>query len=396
MCLPDRKRKTSMVRVIKVFIGLVAAFLLFVVVNDYVQDYKNAYDEELTSTYSAPGEEVEIEIPEDSSAKEVAKILHKAGLINFERAFVKRLQDSDYRGKLKSGTFTLRKGMNTLEMMEIICKEDEGSKVIKQLVIPEGYTIDMIADKCQEEGICSRSDFINAVKSITSNDFEYLNDVPSGANVRYKLEGYLFPATYDITKNTKAIDLVNMMLNAFTLYYTRELNSMALERDMNSFQVLTVASMIEREAKIDEERPKIASVIYNRMEKEMLLQIDSTILYPMTEGMYDVPKLSKDDLAYTSPYNTYVSSGLPVGPICNPGLACIKAALEPEETNYLYYHIVDEEKGEHVFTETYEEHEATQTGGSDLNGDGIPDTEVNQSGFEDNNAESDVWSNQTD
>ena len=385
-----------MVRVIKVFIGLVAAFLLFVVVNDYVQDYKNAYDEELTSTYSAPGEEVEIEIPEDSSAKEVAKILHKAGLINFERAFVKRLQDSDYRGKLKSGTFTLRKGMNTLEMMEIICKEDEGSKVIKQLVIPEGYTIDMIADKCQEEGICSRSDFINAVKSITSNDFEYLNDVPSGANVRYKLEGYLFPATYDITKNTKAIDLVNMMLNAFTLYYTRELNSMALERDMNSFQVLTVASMIEREAKIDEERPKIASVIYNRMEKEMLLQIDSTILYPMTEGMYDVPKLSKDDLAYTSPYNTYVSSGLPVGPICNPGLACIKAALEPEETNYLYYHIVDEEKGEHVFTETYEEHEATQTGGSDLNGDGIPDTEVNQSGFEDNNAESDVWSNQTD
>ncbi len=354
-----------MVKLVKILIGLAAAFLLFVVVNDYVQDYRNAYDEEYTSTYSAPGEEVSIEIPEDSSAKEVAEILHKNGLIRFERAFVKRLQESKFRGKLQAGTFTLRKGMNTLEMMEIMSKEDENSKVVKQLVIPEGYTIDMIADKCQEEGICSRADFINAIKSVTSNDFKYLDDVPSGANVRYKLEGYMFPATYDITKNTKAIDLVNMMLNAFNLYYTDELNSLALERGMNSFEVLTVASMIEREAKIDTERPKIASVIYNRINAEMLLQIDSTILYPMTEGRYDIPKLSTDDLAYSSPYNTYVSSGYPVGPICNPGLACIKAALEPEETNFLYYHIVDEEKGEHVFSETYEEHESTITDDGD-------------------------------
>ena len=88
----------------------------------------------------------------------------------------------------------------------------------------------MIAAKCQEEDICSKSDFINAVKSITSNDFEYLEDVPSGANVRYKLEGYMFPATYDITKNTKAIDIVNMMLSAFKLYYTDELKSIALEK----------------------------------------------------------------------------------------------------------------------------------------------------------------------
>ena len=195
--------------------------------------------------------------------------------------------------------------------------------------------------------------------SLTKEDFEYLADVPSGANVRYKLEGYLFPATYDITKNTKPIDIVNMMLNAFDMYYTGELKSLALEKGYNSFQVLTVASMIEREAKIDEERPKIASVIYNRLEENTQLQIDSTILYPMTEGMYDKPKLMEGELDYSSPYNTYVSSGLPVGPICNPGLACIKAALQPADTNYMYYHIIDEEKGEHIFTETLEEHEDT-------------------------------------
>ena len=350
-----------MVKAVKFMIGLVAALMLFFIVSDYIRDYKNAYEDELTSRYSNPTEAVEVVIPTESSVKDIAKILHKKGLIRFERAFVKRLQDSDFKGKLQAGTFTLYKGMNTLEMMEVMAKEDEGSKVIKQLVIPEGFTVDMIAAKCQEEGICSRSDFINAVKSITSSDFEYLEDVPSGANVRYKLEGYLFPATYDITKNTKAIDLVNMMLNAFQLYYTDELKSVALERGMTSFEVLNVASMIEREAKIDEERPKIASVIYNRLDANTQLQIDSTILYPLTEGMYDMPALSSDDLTYSSPYNTYVSSGLPVGPICNPGLACIKAALEPADTNYMYYHIIDEEKGEHIFTETYEEHEATQS-----------------------------------
>lgn len=384
-----------MIKFVKIMIGLVAAFLLFVVVSDYVGDYRAAYNEELTRTSTEDGEEVEVEIPKDSSAKQVAEILHKQGLIKFERAFVKRLQDSQFRGKLQSGTFTLHKGMNTLEMMEIMAKEDEGSKVVKQLVIPEGFTVDMIGAKCEEEGICKKSEFINAVKSITSTDFEYLADVPSGANVRYKLEGYLFPATYDITKNTKPIDIVHMMLNAFDAYYTDELQSKALEMGFNSFQVLTVASMIEREAKIDTERPKIASVIYNRMNADMILQVDSTTLYPLTEGMYDKESLSTEDLSLDSPYNTYMVKGYPVGPICNPGLACITAALTPEDTNYLYYHIVDEEKGEHVFTETYEEHEATQIGGIDTNGDGVPDVEPG-SKYEDNNAEDDVWSNQTD
>ncbi|MCR5543622.1 MAG: endolytic transglycosylase MltG [Eubacterium sp.] len=386
-----------MVKIVKIMIGLVAALMLFFIVSDYISDYRAAYDEEYTSTTSVDGEEVVIEIPKNSSAKEVAQILYDNDLIKFKRAFVKRLQNSEYRGKMQAGTFTLHKGMNTLEMMEIMAKEDEGSKVVKQLVIPEGFTIDMIGAKCEEEGICKKSEFVNAVKSITTSDFEYLEDVPSGVDVRYKLEGYLFPATYDITKNTKAIDLVHMMLNAFDSYYTEEMRSKALEMGYNSYQILTVASMIEREAKIDSERPKIASVIYNRIEAEMLLQVDSTTLYPLTEGMYDVENLSFDDLSLDSPYNTYVVGGLPVGPICNPGLACINAALNPEDTNYLYYHISDEEKGEHVFTETFEEHESTQNGGADLNGDGIPDVDPNTgNGFDDNNAADDVWSNNPD
>ncbi|MBR6402809.1 MAG: endolytic transglycosylase MltG [Eubacterium sp.] len=377
-----------MIKAVKLMIILAAAFLLFVVVSDYISDYKEQYENELTSTESNPGEEVTIKIPKNSSAKEVAEILKRNGLIKFEKAFVTRLQQSEYRGKLQSGEFKLRKGMNTLEMMEILCKEDEDSKIVDQLVIPEGYTVDMIGEACEEEGICDKQDFINVVKSVTSSDFEYLVDVPSGANVRYALEGYLFPATYDISKNTTAEDVVNMMLDAFKDYYTDEMNAVATEKGMNSFQVLTLASMIEREAKLESERPIIASVLNNRINSDMLLQIDSTVLYPKTNGMYDSGDPAIEDLSLDSPYNTYVYSGLPVGPICNPGLSCIKAVLNPEETDYLYYHVIDEKTGRHIFTETYEEHVETmkgkedKIGGTDTNGDGIPDIEPGQTDYE--------------
>ena len=193
-----------------------------------------------------------------------------------------------------------------------------------------------------------------------------------------------------------------MMLNAFEAYYTDEMNSLAVQRGLNSFQVLTMASMIEREAKIDSERPIIASVLNNRIASDMLLQIDSTVLYPQSEGMYDIGDPTLEDLALKSPYNTYMYSGLPAGPICNPGLSCINAVLNPEETNYLYYHVIDKEKGEHVFTETYDEHTATMKGeeemigGTDTNGDGIADIDPAQVSVEKNEDEDDSESNTDD
>jgi UPF0755 protein len=114
--------------------------------------------------------------------------------------------------------------------------------------------------------------------------------------------------------------------------------------------------MIERECRIPDERPVIAGVINNRLKDDMPLQIDSTVLYPITDGMYDRQEVTYDDLEVDSPYNTYKYTGMPAGPICNPGLACIEAVLEPTEHNYYYYHIVDAETGEHAFFETYEEH----------------------------------------
>lgn len=353
----------KIVKIIKWGIGLIAAVWLISIIGAYIKDYRDAYQEEYTCTETKPGQDVVVEIPKNASAKEIASILKKNGLIRFEGAFVKRLQNSEYRGKLQSGTFTLNTGMNTLEMMEVMSPKIEADTPIDQLVVPEGFTVDQIAARCEKQGICTKQEFLNAVRSVTATDFPYLNDVPSGADVRYKLEGYLFPATYDIYQDTTAKSLVEWMLRTFENYYTSELQEQANAMGYNSYEVITRASMIERECKVAEERAIIAGVINNRLKSDMLLQIDPTVLYPLTEGLYDQPVVSYEDLELDSPYNTYKYKGLPVGPICNPGLACIKAVLYPDEHNYLYYHTDNEELGTHIFTETYEEHIDTQTGG---------------------------------
>jgi UPF0755 protein len=150
------------------------------------------------------------------------------------------------------------------------------------------------------------------------------------------------------------------MLQTFDNYYTEDLQERAAELGYTSFEVVTRASIVEREAKLEDERSIIAGVINNRLAAGMMLQMCPTVLYPLTDGMYDVGRVLYEDLELDSPYNTYMYEGLPAGPICNPGIACINAVLYPTESNYLYYHVADTETGAHIFTETYQEHIDTQ------------------------------------
>ena len=348
------------IKFIKFVIGICAALALGMIVMTRIKEYRAAYDAELTNTSTTQGTDVKVVIPENASVKQIAHILYRNGLIKYEGAFVDRLQDSEYRGKLRHGTYTLNTGMNTLDMMAVMSKEDETGGVLQKLVVPEGFTIDQIAERCEEQDICSASDFINACKSVTKMKFRFLEDVPVGVDVKYRLEGYLFPATYDITKDTTAESLVDWMLDTFEIYYNDELQAKAEELGMNSYEVITRASMIERECRVPEERAIVAGLIQNRLKDEMLLQIDSTVLYPITNGLYDKKEVTYEDLEVDSKYNTYKYSGLPAGPICNPGLACIEAVLDPVEHGYYYYHIVDEKTGEHAFYKTYEEHESSE------------------------------------
>ena len=380
-------------RIIKVLKAITLCFALFFLctrVYDYGKAKYDDYQEELKGTSSYHGTDVEVTVEKGDAARTVAEKLKDKGLIKYTSAFTKRLSESGKR--LQPGTYTLNTGMNTLQMIETMSPIVEEAEPIDKLTIPEGFTIELIAARVEDQGICSASDFLNAVNSITSERFPYLAEVPAGANVKYKLQGFLFPATYDIYEDTTAEDLVDMMLNAFEDYYSDDLRMIAESRGMSTYGVIVRASIIEREAKLDDERPIIAGVIQNRLDEGMKLEMCPTVLYALTDGKYDKPQVLYEDLEIDSPYNTYLYEGLPVGPICNPGLASIRAAVSPAEHNYLFYHVGDPETGAHIFTETYEEHIDTQIIGGpngipedaeDLDGDGMldynPDQETDES-----------------
>lgn len=350
----------KVIRFFKAIILIVAVIALANLSYKHVRTYYDAYMDEYKGTESKAGTDVIVTIPEGASVKQIAEILKEKGLIQYPRAFTKRLQDSEYRGKLHGGTYTLNTGMTTLEMMAVMSPTLEENAPIDYLVVPEGFTVEMIAARCEEQGICSATEFLNAAKSVTKVDFPYLETVPAGADVKYAVQGFLFPATYDIYEDTTAESLVKWMLDTFENYYTQDLQDRATALGYTAYDVVTRASIVEREAKVDDERPMIAGVINNRLKVDMPLQMCPTVLYPLTDGLFNQSQVLYEDLEIESPYNTYKNPGLPIGPICNPGIACINAVLYPAEHNYLYYHVGDQDAGTHIFTETYEEHVDTQ------------------------------------
>jgi UPF0755 protein len=343
---------------IKVIIVLAVVAILIVLAGIKVKGMYNEFMDEYKGTDTVAGEDVTIVVPEGASAKSVAAILHDAGLIDYEYAFIMRIKESDYRGKLQPGTFVLNTGMSTLDMIEVMCYVEPVKEVIDTLTVPEGFSVEQIAARCEEQGICTKSEFLQEASS-GKYQLPFGNDTVS-SSATYELQGYLFPATYDIFEDTTAESLINNMIDKFNSVYSSEYSNRAAELGYSDYDVLIMASIVEREAQIDSERAVIAGVIYNRLDDGMMLQMCPTVLYPMTDGMYDVTELTYDDLEIVSPYNTYKNYGLPVGPICNPGQASIEAVLYPDDNDYLYYHTSDAGDGSHVFSSTYDEHLSTQ------------------------------------
>lgn len=339
-----------------IIIGVIA--ILVIILGVKAKSVYDGFMDEYKGTDSYSGEDVVIEVPAGASSKKVASILHDAGLIDYEYAFVLRIKESEYRGKIQPGTFTLNTGMNTMEMIETLCYVEPVKQVIGTITIPEGYSIEQIAARCEDQGICSAEEFLN---EITSGNHALPFDTGSyGGDVKYDLQGFLFPATYDIYEDTTAASLIDAMLEKFASVYTEDYAARAADLGYSDYEILIMASIVEREAKLADERPVIAGVIYNRLEINMKLQMCPTVLYPLTDGMYDKSEVTYDDLEIESPYNTYMHEGLPPGPICNPGQDSIEAVLYPDENNYLYYHTSDAGDGSHIFSESYEEHIDTQ------------------------------------
>lgn len=222
------------------------------------------------------------------------------------------------------------------------------------VTVPEGYTLLRLSWLLEEKGICGSSAFVEAAQKYDLSKNSLLSDVQKAENVCFPLEGYLFPATYEFKKGTDAKTVLDKMVATAASRFTQELRDKAKAMGYTWHEVLTVASIIEKEAYTAEQRTLISSVLYNRLKQGMQLQCDVTVKY--CTGVIQEYYPDKID-HYKYYYNTYRCKGLPAGPICNPGLSSVNAALNPDKTDYLYFVIDTEPPYESRFAATYEEHQ---------------------------------------
>lgn len=280
----------------------------------------------------------------------VAKQLKDAGIIKYKGLFELYCSVSHAKTKIDPGTYELSTNYDYRALVKKM-QIGSGAMVTTKVTIPEGYTMEQIFHKLEDENVCSYDDLMDAAANYSYN-YSFIDQSMQGDAKR--LEGFLFPDTYEFYQGMQASSAINKFLENFHDRITAEMLEKADERSMTMQEVVTVASMIEKEAANDDERAMIAAVIYNRIEAGMPLQIDSTIMYVLPEHK-DV--LTVEDTKIDSPYNTYQNKGLPPTPIANPGLASIKATLSPASTQALYY-ALDAESGTHKFFTSYGEFQA--------------------------------------
>lgn len=301
------------------------------------------------------------------TAGEVAQRLAEQGLVVNAEVFRRYMTYHGLDISLEAGTYSLR---STMTMHEIGQALQQGGSEGVIVTIPEGWRLEQVAWLLEQQGLMRSDDFI-AQAHAPDDDYPWLAGRPQGAS----LEGFLFPDTYELASDATPAQVIDLLLATFDARVAPEIEGrlagkavfdieLGDYRPMTAYDIVTLASIVEREAVVPEERPIIASVYYNRLdpvhveETALRLSADPTVQYakgydPETGSWWNT-MLPGEGLTLESPYNTFRRQGLPPGPICSPGLASILAVLNPQETNYLYFHAVGD--GSHVFATTLEEH----------------------------------------
>lgn len=291
---------------------------------------------------------VTVEIREGMTATAIADLLEDKKVVNNALVFRLLVRQRGVGGDFKPGEYEFKTGMDNEVVIGRLIKGPSIRYV--KLTIPEGWTAVQIADRVAARTKLMKEEYLSAVNErLILVEYEFLRE--SGAPTS-SLEGYLYPDTFNIREDITVQELVNIQLGRFE-EMTSNLNwDNAQTYGRTRYEILVIASMIERETRVDDERGLVASVIYNRITKGMPLQIDATVQYALPVWK---DRLTLDDLKIDSPYNTYQNKGLPPGPICNPSVASIEAALNPTGDPYLYYVLAPDNSGRHVFTKTYDE-----------------------------------------
>lgn len=285
-------------------------------------------------------------LKENLSFEEGAAILQKKTLIRSDEVLKYYAKYYGLNNPFKAGNFIVKPKTS---MKDLLLKLQEGKSDFLIVTIPEGYSLYRIGETLEKNNLIKKEELLTATLSdLNPNDI--ISEEPE---VEYDLEGYLFPDTYYIPVDADKKKIINLMYSNFLRVFSDEFRTRAKELDLTVNEVITVASLIEKEAANDEERSKIAGVIYNRLKIGMPLQIDAAVIYANTFGEKNLNPITRTHLRKDSKYNTYVYKTLPPGPIASPGKTSIVAALYPESHEYLYY--VKGPNG-HIFSKTYEEH----------------------------------------
>ena len=341
-----------------ILIGLTVAVIVtgicFSLWNKIYDDYLGPVDRE-------DGTEVLFEISSGQSLTRVASNLEAAGLIHNRSVFKYYCDFAGMGQKLQIGQYELKRSMSMTEIANQLTTGD-GNPLVRNITLIPGETVEEFAAKLVKGGVLEDSSaFLNLCRTGTAfKDYYYIADVLNSPNVsqrKYVLEGYLAPDTYEVYVTATAEEILRKLLSQTEAVFPAEMQERAEGMGMTMDQALTLASMIEKEAGAGD-FAKVSAVFHNRLKAGMKLESDVTIHY--VSGVRKMA-LEGSDLTVSSPYNTYVNTGLPLGPICNPSPAAIRAALYPDETytaeNYLYFCAKNPESGELYFSRTLAEHE---------------------------------------
>lgn len=301
---------------------------------------------------------ITVEIEKASSLTTIAQRLYDYGIIRDKNVFKLYTDFSDVSYKLKAGTYELSKSMTFDDIIYTLMKGEAASPAIN-VTLTEGMTIDTMAQTLVNKGVLKDSDkFLQLCTDASSyTDYPFIADVINKDDDRkFELEGYLFPDTYQAYPNSSADVVIKKQLDRFDQIFTSDYIAKAEERGLTIDQVITLASVIEKEGRTKDFK-RISAVFYNRLDENMRLQSDATLQY--ATGLKKLT-FTEEEKATKSPYNTYENTGLPVGPICNPSKDAIEAALYPDQQyiddGYLYFCLTTPETGELVFAKTLEEH----------------------------------------
>lgn len=289
------------------------------------------------------GENIYMVVKPGTTASEISDRLMQLGVIDSRLRFWWLMKLQGDASKFKTGTYAFTPHMDEQAVLD---KLVAGDTTVVKFTIPEGFGIKEIAKRLADEGLVDEQEFLAEAKDFAP--YDYMKKRP---NVRYAAEGYLFPDTYVIHSDVSAEGIMKMMVEDFDTRLTPALRQQAAAKGLSIHDLITLASLVEKEARYDEDRPIIAQVFFKRLQMGMPLQSDTTLQYLMAGPKEDV---SIEDTKIDSPYNTYQHEGLPPGPIASPGMKSILAVLNPANTDYLYF--VADRQGHNHYSQTYDEH----------------------------------------